>query len=145
MGQGYGYKCICGYEGEILFGAGFRYPSQSAETLKDMAAGKYGKKRAALTKSGNVVVDARYDYYRCQCGYGNSYMNLDLYSSDCDDIFRPYGEAEKKYKLIMKFNHRCPKCRRIMKRIGEEGFDTKGVLCPKCGNKQLFFYNTLWD
>lgn len=146
MGQGYGYKCNCGYEGEILFGVGFGYWQDSKKLLEDMAKGKYGRKRADIVKNKkNIVVDAEYYYYRCSCGYGNSYKSLNLYQSDYDDVYWLYDKPENSYKLIMGFKHRCPKCREVMKRISEEEFDLDYVSCPKCGNNVPLLINILWD
>ena len=112
MGQGYGYKCNCGYEGEIMFGVGLGYPELSHRILEGIAKGKYGSKRAEIVKNTkNIVVNAEYYYYRCSCGYRNNYKNLDLYQSDYDDIYWLNDEHNNHYKLIMKFNHRCPKSR----------------------------------
>lgn len=59
-------------------------------------------------------------------------------SNDEDD----FRENEGDYVLLKEYEHMCPKCKKMMKKVTE---NLENIKCPKCGEKYKTFPGVLWD
>ena len=59
-------------------------------------------------------------------------------SNDEDD----FGENEGNYVLLKEYEHMCPECKKLMKKVTD---DFENIKCPKCGEKYQTFPGVLWD
>jgi hypothetical protein len=161
MGYGYRYKCeFCGKEYGISTGTGFLFPQEYKRILKDVAKGKYGKQmKECYEKTPYIAVDAENKNYEGEdSGHWDGHPVLDLYEpKDIGKLLKkefggktieeleevPYvmpNELKTSYKLILKQEHRCPKCKGLMKKR-----NIRNVCCPKCGKKNSPLNSVLWD
>ena len=161
MGYGYRYKCeSCGKAYDVYAGIGCLLPQEYKKTLNDVAKGKYGKQaKDHFEKTPYIAVDAERRYFECEsCGHWDILPGLDLYEpKDVGKLRKkeygnrsvkelgevPYvmpDELKTEYKLVLKYEHCCPKCKGIMKRR-----NIRNVCCPKCGKKNRPIQDVLWD
>ena len=170
MGAEYGFRCPnCDYYFSASLGiGGYIFPRFYSEVIEGMKKGKYGKTaQRFLEDHPNGAVDCVSAVCICEnCGALASVINMDMYipkpgytqpQHEIDAGNDPSEETsyvtksdlEENYNLYRHYLHRCPKCRRKMKVLGEKEFrqkmEEKELVCPNCKSELEIAGLGMWD
>ena len=169
MGTGYVFRCKdCGKEYGMSFGLGFGYSDECQKLRQAALSGELGDEwRRIMSENEYYIIKAEnYLYYCRNCGRWEFGPKLSIYApKDLEDLldqqrgdktvrawgYDPWGLMSKEdYKLIRRYRHVCPECKKAMKQYGEhdwESFHKLHLKCPDCNGELAFDESTgiMWD
>ena len=152
MGQGYVFKCKCGYSFEPWLGVGIMFPMQYQELKEAAIKGDLGKEiKDFFAEHPEGAIDADTVVARCRkCGKYECVSNLSMYFPkdntkkkekgrwsvampfEGEDYVAPW-DLQESYELYAKYPHKCEACGGDMDIISEEDLEQNGLICPICG------------
>ena len=163
MGQGYEFKCKCGYSFAPYLGVGFLFPSLYQELIDSAREGELGAElQTFLTEHPDGAIDAETVALRCKnCGEYWSAPNLSMYcpkdsetgnNATAAGAMRLYekkyvdpADLQEEYRLYAKYPHKCIACDGDMEIVSEEELDKNGIVCPRCGSRIREYTGIMWD
>ncbi len=151
MGHGLIVKCKkCKTEKAFNTGIGMAFPSEYKDITDGINKGDYGKEwQAFFEENPGPAVNANRSIYQCEaCHELVEEYNLSLYNNKKGNppehgVCFPWELSEGGYEFVKEYEHRCPKCGKVMRRI-DEG-NVPSLPCPKCGRKLIIVDEVMWD
>lgn len=151
MGHGLIVKCKkCKTEKAFHTGIGMRFPSVYKEVISGIHKGNYGKEWQVFFKENpGAAVDASRSIYQCEaCHELVEKYDLSLYNNNKGNppehgVCLPWELTEGDYEFVKKYEHRCPKCGNVMRKIDED--NVPSLSCPQCGRKLIIDDGLMWD
>lgn len=138
MGEGYSYKCSCGYEKHFSVGGGFRYWCIQEELNEAIKAGEYGDAlKRILEENPKGVFSGEMRIYLCpRCdnlqqdyslGFYEHFPDLDKLQEDKEE-FTYWMSYDCGWRQTRRIVHKCERCGGRMKHI----VNMDGLRCPQC-------------
>lgn len=149
MGMGHVYQCkTCGYSGELFLDYGMLYEEYCEEVKQNALDGKMGQSwQKYVAEHPDGAFDCEKAVYACSCGGFRNVPHLDYYlpKEGCKFSSAACGKGERRNAGAVKhYLHRCPKCRKKMRPIGEEEYSL--LKCPECGGELDYLMEAImWD
>ena len=163
MGQGYEFKCKCGYSFNPFLGVGFLFPKVYQKRKDSAQKGEYGRElKEFFSEHPEGAIDAAMVVVKCQkCGDYSCVPNLSMYLPktkekrqkgrwsvampfEGDDYVAPW-ELSESYTLFAKYQHTCKSCGGDMDIVPEDDLEKNGIVCPRCGKSVSSEETIMWD
>ncbi len=136
MGTILEYKCKkCRKTYSVSVGIGYLQPMICEDTVKGIAAGKYGKEWKDAYENGgeNLAVTAEKVIYCCEkCGSWENKTDITLYAPDKKSVEKSRHfimRGDEGFHVYKQFVPTCSQCGGAMKEL-EKVYE---LSCPKCG------------
>ena len=163
MGQGYEFKCKCGYSFRPSLGVGFLFPTQYQKHRKSAQEGTLGKElKDFFSEHPDGAIDVENVVTKCEkCGRYTCVPNLSMYlpktnekkqkgrwstaiQAEGEEYVDPW-ELHESYSLFARYQHTCESCGGKMDVIQEDALMKDGITCPECGRSILCDNTIMWD